>query len=154
MTQSPSIPARPDGLLRHLAVAAVLAAVFYAAAFSWIEHLRAAKGPWEMAFMSDAAGRPSLVISHRALKISERLSFPDAPAARPNLAEVVRFREATTNLPFGEVLQQDALYLPGTVALRLFGHQIEVLPRTLRVDQQEHPWKPGEEIVVREEGRE
>lgn len=153
MSNPPTIPARPDSLLRHLTVAAALAAVFYIAAFAWIEHLRAAKGPWEMAFMTDGAGRPRLEISQRALNISERLSFPDAPAARPNLAEVVRFREATTNLPFGEMLQQDALYLPGTVTMRLFGHRIEVLPRTLVVDQKEHPWKAGEEIVVREEAK-
>jgi hypothetical protein len=148
------MPSRSDSLLRHLAVAAVLAAVFYIASFSWLEHLRAAKGPWEIAFMTDGAGRPSLEISQPALKISERLSFPDAPPARPNLAEVVRFREATTNLPFGDILQQDALYLPGTVTLRLFGHRIEVLPRTLVVDQKERPWEPGREIVLRDLGKE
>ena len=146
------MPARSDSLLRHLAVAALLAVGFYIAGFSWIEHLRAAKGPWEMAFITDGTGRPSLEISQRALKISERLSFPDAPLARPNLAEVVRFRPATTNLPYGEILQQDALYLPGTVTMRLFGHQIQVLPRTLVVDQKERPWKPGDEIVIRDAG--
>ena len=154
MSESSAIRARPDCLLRHLAVAAVLAVLFYIAAFSWIEHLRRAKGPWELAFMTDGAGRPSLEISQRTLGISERLSFPDVRVARPNLAETIRLRETTTNLPFGNVLQQDALYLPGTVALRLFGHRIEVLPRTLVVDQQEHAWKAGEEIVIRRAGEE
>lgn len=150
MSELPPIPARKDGLLRHLAIAAVLALVFYIAAFSWIEHRRAVKGPWEIAFVSDAAGRPSLQIAQPALQISERLSFPDDQVPRPNLAELVKFREATTNLPFGEMLMQDALYLPGTITMRLCGHQIEVLPRTLIVDKTEHPWKPGGEIVVRE----
>ena len=152
MSQPPDIPARHDGLLRHLAVAAVLAVVFYCAGFSWIEHRRVAQGPWEIAFISDGAGRPSLRISQPALRISERLSFPDDRVARANLAELVKFREATTNLPFGEMLLQDPLYLPGTVTLRLFGHRIQVLPRTLVVDQQEHAWKAGEEIVVRGAG--
>jgi hypothetical protein len=149
LTQPAASPAPRDRLLRHLAVAAALALVFYIAAFYWIEHLRVVKGPWEMAFVSDAAGRPSLEISQRALKISERLSFPDDQVARSNLAELIRFRETTTNLPFGEMLQQDALYLPGSVTMRLFGHRIEALPRTLVVDQQEHAWKAGEEIAVR-----
>jgi hypothetical protein len=148
------MPARSDSLLRHLAVAALLAAVFYIAGFSWIEHMRVAKGPWELAFMTDGTGRPSLEISQRALKISERLSFPDAPPARPNLAEVVRFNQATTNLPYGEILQQDALYLPGTVAMRLFGHRIEILPRTLVVDKEERPWKPGGALAIRDAGKE
>jgi hypothetical protein len=152
LSQPPDIPARHDGLLRHLAVAAVLAVVFYCAGFSWIEHRRVAQGPWEIAFISDGAGRPSLRISQPALRISERLSFPDDRVARANLAELVKFREATTNLPFGEMLLQDPLYLPGTVTLRLFGHRIQVLPRTLVVDQQEHAWKAGEEIVVRGAG--
>ena len=137
------MPARSDNLLRHLAVAGLLAVVFYIAGFSWIEHMRVAKGPWEAAFMTDGAGRPSLGISQRTLKISERLSFPDAPPARPNLAEVVRFSQATTNLPYGEILQQDALYLPGTLAMRLFGHRIELLPRTLVVDQKSAPGSPA-----------
>jgi len=149
LTQPPVIPARKDGLFRHLALAAGLALVFYIAAFSLIEYRRAVKGPWEIAFISDGAGRPSLQISQRTLHISERLSFPDDKVARPNLAELIKFREATTNLPFGEMLLQDALYLPGTITLRLCGHQIEVLPRTLIVDKTEHPWKAGEEIVVR-----
>jgi hypothetical protein len=154
LSQPPAIPARHDGLLRHLAIAAVLAVVFYGAAFSWIEHRRVAKGPWEIAFMSDGAGRPWLRIAQPALRISEQLSFPDDQVARTNLAELVKFREATTNLPFGEMLLQDPLYLPGTITMRLFGHRIEVLPRTLVVDQQEHAWKTGEEIVVRAAGRE
>lgn len=153
MTEPSTISARKDGLFRHLAIAAGLALFFYIAAFSWIEHRRVAKGPWEIAFISDAAGRPSLQISQPALQISQRLSFPDDQVARPNLAELIKFREATTNLPFGEMLLQDALYLPGTITMRLCGHQIEVLPRTLIVDKTEHPWKPGEEIVVREPGK-
>ena len=154
MSRPSILPARDDGLLRHLAAAAVLAAVFYCAAFWWIEHRRVAKGPWEIAFISDAAGRPSLRISQAALRISEGLSFPDDQVPRTNLAELVKFRQATTNLPFGEVLLQDPLYLPGTITMRLFGHLVEVLPRTLVVDHQEHAWKAGEELVIREGGRE
>jgi hypothetical protein len=148
LSQPPANPARPDSLWRHLGVAAVLALVFYCAAFALIEHRRAAKGPWEIAFLTDAAGRPSLRIAQPALKISEQLDFPDAQTTRSNLTEIVKFRETTTNLPFGEMLLQDPLYLPGTITMRLFGHQIEVLPRALVVDQQEHTWNPGGQITI------
>jgi hypothetical protein len=36
--------------------------------------------------------------------------------------------------------------LPGTVTLRLFGHEIELLPRVLIIDRKEHPWKAGDTI--------
>jgi hypothetical protein len=35
---------------------------------------------------------------------------------------------------------QDPTFLPGTVTMRLFGHQIELLPRVLTIDREEYPW--------------
>ena len=130
------------------AVSFALAVVFYVAAFGWIEHRRVAKGPWVIEFVSDAGGRPTLQISQRQLEISEELNFPDDRVGRPNVAEQVVSSEARTNLPFGEMLMQDALYLPGTVTMRVCGHQVEVLPRTLIVDKKEHAWRTGQVLVV------
>jgi hypothetical protein len=133
---------------RTALVVFALAAVFYAAAFWGIEHLRVVQGPWEIAFLSDAGGRPALQITQRTLHISEKLVFADDKLARPNLAEWIKFSQPATNLPFGEMLMQDALFLPGTVTMRVFGHQVEVLPRTLIVDRAERGWQAGAEIVV------
>jgi len=133
---------------RHLAVAFALAVVFYVASFWWIEHRRVVKGPWEIEFISDASGKPSLQISQRKLHISEKLIFPDDKVEPPNLSQRVNFSQATTNLPLGEMLLQDALYLPGTVTMRLCGHQVEVLPRALIVDKKEHSWQTGEQVVI------
>ena len=111
-------------------------------------HLRLSKGPWEITFTSDGEGHPTLDILQPKLKISERVRFPDGKAGRSNVAEVVRFRETTTNLPFGEMLMQDALYMPGTITVRLSGHVVEILPRTLIVDGKEYPWKEGQEVSI------
>ena len=48
-------------------------------------------------------------------------------------------------VPFGQVLFTDLTYLPGTVSFEVFGHEVELLPRTLIVDRQEVPWKSGAE---------
>jgi hypothetical protein len=43
----------------------------------------------------------------------------------------------------------DTTFLPGTLTLRAFGHEIEFLPRVMIIDHEEHPWKPGETIELR-----
>jgi hypothetical protein len=44
----------------------------------------------------------------------------------------------------------DTTFLPGTVSFtNIFGHDIELLPRVLIIDRQEHSWKTGERIVLR-----
>jgi hypothetical protein len=40
----------------------------------------------------------------------------------------------------------DATSLPGTVAFELFGHEIQLLPRVLTIDNQERPWRSNEII--------
>ena len=54
---------RQEGILKHIAAALAIAVVFYFVGFSWIERRRAANGPWEITFRSDAAGVPALFIS-------------------------------------------------------------------------------------------
>jgi hypothetical protein len=82
------------------------------------------------------------------LNISEKLIFPDDKVERTNLTQRMVFSEATTNLPFGEMLLQDALYLPGTVTMRICGHQVEVLPRALIIDKKEHAWQTGDQVII------
>jgi hypothetical protein len=42
---------------------------------------------------------------------------------------------------FGRVLYEDLTILPGVVTFDLFGHEIELLPRTLIINKKEIPWK-------------
>ena len=43
--------------------------------------------------------------------------------------------------PYGRVRFHDLTYLPGTITLDLFGHEIEMLPRTLFINTKEVPWR-------------
>ena len=42
----------------------------------------------------------------------------------------------------------DTTFLPGTLTFQFFGHEIELLPRVLVLDRQEHPWRSGEVVTV------
>jgi hypothetical protein len=140
---------RPDGMLKHLAICAVMAVIFYVAAFAWIEHRRIAQGPWEVAFRADAAGTPALLISQTNLHISETILFAGQTVRPAPFSRTIVFRPPPPDLPFGQVLYQDPAFLPGTVTMRLFGHTVELLPRVLSVDKKEYPWRSGAVLQVR-----
>ena len=53
--------------------------------------------------------------------------------------------------PLGNRFFFDTTYLPGSITLDLFGHQVEVLPRTLILNFEERPWVEGELIELRPE---
>jgi hypothetical protein len=139
---------RSDGILKHAAIAFVIAVVFYVVGFEWIEHRRTFRGPWQVDFRADTNGAPSLLISQTNLNISETMTFPGQTVRPGNFSRAINFNEATTNLPFGDMLFQDPTFLPGTVTMRLFGHEVELLPRVLIVDKKEYPWKAGGIVQV------
>jgi hypothetical protein len=138
---------RQEGILKHIAAALVIAVVFYFAGFTWLERRRAANGPWQVTFKSDAAGVPGLSIAETKLKISQVLVFPRGKS-RTNLSQTITFGQDTPDLPFGEMEFQDPTFLPGTVTMRLFSHQIELLPRVLIIDRKEFTWNATNPITV------
>ncbi len=42
----------------------------------------------------------------------------------------------------------DTTSLPGTVVLKLFGHEIQLMPRVLTVDKKERPWRSEETLAL------
>jgi hypothetical protein len=140
---------RSDGLLKHLAICSVIAVVFYVTVFGWLQHLRTAKGPWTADFRADTAGRPALLIFQTNLNISETIAFPGQNVQPSNFSRTIIFEATPPELPFGQLIYQDPTFLPGTVTLHMFGHQVEFLPRVLTIDKQEYPWKNGAVIEVR-----
>ena len=125
------------------------ALALYILAFGLMQNCRSSKGPWQVVFSTDNTGTPSLFITQPALKISKQIHFPDQKISQLNLSQEILFNDPNkTNAPFGEIIFQDLTFLPGTVMFNFFGHGIELLPRVLNVDQQEHDWKNGEVISV------
>lgn len=139
-----------EKIAAQVAVVFVIALALYGVTFYGIERARQAKGPWHVTFRSDAEGRPSVRMSQPALNISNvTVWFPEARIERTNFSKTVVFDMPITNVPFGRVLFLDTTFLPGTLTLDLFGHEIELLPRTLVVNRKEVPWKSKLELELR-----
>jgi hypothetical protein len=77
-----------------------------------------------------------------------KIVFPGARTALTNLSTSVLFDNPIKTVPFGKFVFHDLMYLPGTVTLELFGHEIELLPRVLIIDRKEYPWKSGATISL------
>jgi hypothetical protein len=126
-------------MLPHLAGALLLAVAIYTGGFWLDQTLRTRRGPWTVEFGSAGGGAPALRIDQPALGIREvRVVFVGETAA-PTSA-VVRFDAPERPVPWGRVKYEDLTYLPGVVTLELFGHELELLPRTLYVNRQPVGW--------------
>lgn len=136
---------QPDNILKHVAIVGVIAVVGYFSLYALDTHLRARKGPWEVTFATETNGTPYLVVNQPALGVRDvKVRFPGEQSPLTNAPVTVRFTEPNTKPAFGELRFQDATYLPGTVTLLAFNHEVEFIQRGLVLDRREQPWKPGE----------
>ena len=134
--------------MRHFILAFVIAAAGYAVFYQWIEQRRTSKGPWEILFTNTPTGAPSLVINQPNLAITNvAVSFVDEKTAPATMLGRWLFdqpRPVPFETPFGKCVFADATFLPGSITFEFFGHQVELLPRALIIDHQEHPWLSGQ----------
>ena len=164
---------KKDNPAKHFITAFLIAAILYVVAYTWIEHRRNRKGPWEVTFAD--INPPEMLINQGWLGISNvAIVFPnqqaatsknqikegssasavtnDGRASAPSTNTVLSFAQARPvpySVPFGTCAFMDTTFLPGTVSFtNIFGHEIELLPRVLIIDRQEHPWKSGERILL------
>jgi len=139
-----------DSLVKHLLLVLVIVVAGYFGLFQLNEWLRTRRGAWEVTFATDG-GVPAVTINEARLGISNMtVAFPGESPAR-HLPSPVRwvFDDVTkSNPPFGQVIFHDLTYLPGTVTMNLFGHEIELLPRTLGVNRKEVAWEAGKTITL------
>jgi hypothetical protein len=142
---------KPNSMARHFLLAFLLALVGYIAFYQLIEHRRARNGPWQVVFGSNAAGAPAVVINQSALGITNlEISFPGESATNTVALTLVfaQPRPVPYPVPYGECVFMDTTFLPGTVTFRLFGHEIELLPRVLIVDHKEQQWNQASAIAL------
>ena len=164
---------KPEGPAKHFILAFLLALVGYAFFYQTIEHRRIRKGPWQVTFTYNTAGTPAIVIAEPRLAITNvQISFPGETLLATNAADALTFDHARPDLPatnhqsvlttllfaqprpvpyevpFGKCVFMDTTFLPGTVTFELFGHEIELLPRALTIDRQDHPWRPDATITL------
>jgi hypothetical protein len=142
---------KSDNLLRHLVIPFAIALVVYVISYSWIEHSRTRKGPWEVTFTNDVSGAATLVINQPSLAITNlQITFP-GETSRTNATLSFRTpQEVPWDLPYGKCVFMDTTFLPGTVTFDLFGHEIELIPRVLTIDHQEIQWVSDKTILVAE----
>lgn len=127
---------------KTIAISFFVVVALYAGAFLGLEHLRHRKGPWEVAFRSDAQGNPVLAISQSALQLTNVQLVLHGETAS-NTTGVVRFDRVQQRALFGQVIYEDLTFLPGVVTFNVFGHEIELLSRVLIADRRVVEWKSG-----------
>src|SRR6267378_294336 len=145
-----------DNLAVHLSVAFVIALAVYIVAYRGIEGRRTRRGPWEITFAKSPDGHPELVVDQPNLSLTnvqiifsnEMVSTNSTNSNFPSRLEFNTPRPVPFQLPFGKCIFMDATFLPGTLTLSLFGHEIEFLPRVMIIDHEEHPWRTDEQIAL------
>jgi len=138
-----------DRLPKHLLIGFGLALVVYAVFFSCDQHLRQHKGPWEVRFGTNELGFAQIEIAQPVLGISHvMITFAEDRASSTGQ---VLFDQPRRAVPFGRVKFEDLTYLPGSVAFDFFGHEVELLPRTLYLNKQEQPWISGKSYELKPE---
>lgn len=138
----------PVKALGKLVAFGAVVLLVYAFTFYWIEHRRVAKGPWIVDFGYEGFAARLTVNQHSSgitnVQIVLRAIRPLTNA--PAQVHFVTARNPPFAVPFGECVFQDLLFLPGTIVLRIGGHELQFLPRCLTIDRTEHPWRNGEII--------
>jgi hypothetical protein len=135
---------QPDNILKHVAIVGLIAVTGYFSLYWLDSHLRARKGPWEVTFAVETNGTPYLMVNQPALGVRDvRVRFVGEENPLTNGPVTVRFAVPDLKPAFGELRFQDATYLPGTVTLLAFNHELEFIARGLVVDRQERAWQPG-----------
>jgi hypothetical protein len=138
---------KPDGIFKHVILVFLIALAGYIGLYSCDRHLRLRKGPWQVTFASTGTGEPSITVSQNTLGIEQvRIVIAGEQQRTNGLPKTVLVDVPRKPVPFGKIIFDDLMYLPGTVVFDLFGHEVELLPRVLVVNGREHAWTSTPEL--------
>jgi hypothetical protein len=147
-----SPPIKSESPVKHFVLAFVIALAGYAVTYHLIEHRRVRNGPWQVTFTVNSNGAPALVIRQPTLAITNlQIDFAGETFPTTNASQAFDYaqpRPVPYPVPFGTCVFMDTTFLPGTLTLDVFGHEIELLPRVLVIDLVEHPWRSGATITL------
>jgi len=138
---------QPSGFVKPVLVGLLMAVAIYAAGFALDQHLRTRRGPWEVTFTTETSGVPAIIVNQPKLNLAN-LKIVFLGEAGTNVHGAVAFDIPQKPVPFGKVKFEDLTYLPGTVTFDFFGHEIELLPRTLYINRKAYPWNSNETITL------
>ena len=144
-----------------------LTLALYICGFYGLEHIRDRKGPWVVTFDA-VASRPTIIIEQKALGINGFKIIFENVNTNGLTSGKVRFdnpklnaqpmdqtpessqelKQRAFDVPFGECIYQDLMFLPGVVTMNLLGHEIELMPRTLVINKKQMPWDSAEGSIV------
>ena len=133
---------------KSAALTFAIALVFYVLAWSWLTRRQTGQGPWQVAFGTNAAGVPQLVIAQSSLGISNVTVRFSGESLGTNGVGAVAFTKPKLPVPFGRLANDDLMLQPGSVALDCFGHVVELLPRNLGLNGEAKPWRSGDEFTL------
>lgn len=127
----------------------VLAVVFYALAWTWMKSRQTGKGPWQVTFTTNSVGVPQMIIAQPALGISNVVvRFEGEQLTPTNGTGSVAFNKPRMETPFGRVVYDDLMFQPGSVAVDVFGHVVEMIPRNLGLNGKTNHWQSGSEYSL------
>ena len=138
---------KSDGFPKTFILLGLVIFALYFVVFYGIEGCRRVKGPWEVTFATNDSG-PLVSVKQPRLKYEFMIAFPGESAVATNLPQTVKFDRPKRAVPFGKVIYEDLMQLPGVVTFDLFGHEIELMPRTLIVNKKEVPWNSQPSVVL------
>ena len=143
---------KSDGPIRHFLLAFLLATICYIFFYRSIEYRRIRKGPWQVTFTNNATGVPLVLVNQPKLAITNvQLVFPDQSPPPPSQFGTFLFSQPQPvpfQVGFASCVFMDTTFLPGTLTFDLYGHEVELLPRVLVIDRQEHYWLPETPIIL------
>ncbi len=139
-----------DGQGRLFLKAFLVAVTGYVLLYGGIQWRRSRLGPWRVEFTQNDNGRAMLRIDQPRLGITNQQVVFNVAATPVNTAAMTFEdpRPLPFEVPYGQCIFMDTTFLPGSVTLRLFGHTVEMLPRTLIIDKQEYPWRAKAAVNV------
>lgn len=137
---------------KHILAAFIIALGVYLGVYAVDNHLRHRKGPWQVEFTTESNSVPVLVVNQPALGIAGVRLVADGDSTT-NAPGKVAFDFPKKPIPFASTKFEDLTYLPGSVVFDFFGHEVELLPRTLIINKREHAWKSGEVIHLPPDGK-